>query len=95
MATVPLGLARGALAEFLGLAAQRKRRGDSVPLAERELGQSQVGQIEARLSASRAYLRQVVPCSVETLVLVFKDDLLHLIDGDGELAVLHHGLGQE
>ncbi|MEJ7799698.1 MAG: acyl-CoA dehydrogenase family protein [Ilumatobacter sp.] len=60
VATVPLGLARGALAEFLGLAAKRKRRGDSVPLAERELVQSQVGHIEARLSASRAYLRQVV-----------------------------------
>ncbi|MFT7599717.1 MAG: alkylation response protein AidB-like acyl-CoA dehydrogenase [Acidimicrobiales bacterium] len=60
VATVPLGLARGALTEFVRLAGNRKRRGDSIPLAERELIQSQVGQIEARLSASRAYLRQVM-----------------------------------
>ncbi len=60
VATVPLGLARGALAEFVRLAVKRKRRGDSIPLAERELVQSQVGRIEARLSASRAYLRQAI-----------------------------------
>ena len=60
VATVPLGLARGALAEFLRLAGQRKRRGDSIPLAERELIQSQIGRIEARLSAGRAYLRHAM-----------------------------------
>ena len=60
VATVPLGIARGALAEFVRLAVARKRRGDSIPLAERELVQSQVGRIEARLSAGRAYLRQAM-----------------------------------
>jgi len=60
VATVPLGLARGALATFVDLAGRRKRRGDSIPLAERELVQSQVGQIEARLSAARAFLRQAM-----------------------------------
>ncbi len=60
VATVPLGLARGALAEFVRLAGQKKRRGDSIPLAERELVQSEIGRIEARLSASRLYLRQAM-----------------------------------
>jgi alkylation response protein AidB-like acyl-CoA dehydrogenase len=60
VATVPLGLARGALAEFIRLAGQKKRRGDSIPLAEREHVQSQIGRIEARLSASRVYLRQAM-----------------------------------
>jgi alkylation response protein AidB-like acyl-CoA dehydrogenase len=53
-------LARGALATFVELAGRRKRRGDSIPLAERELVQSQVGKIEARLSAARAFLRQAM-----------------------------------
>lgn len=60
VATVPLGLARGAIAEFVRLAESKKRRGDSIPLAERELVQSQVGQIEARVSAGRVYLRQAM-----------------------------------
>jgi alkylation response protein AidB-like acyl-CoA dehydrogenase len=60
VATVPLGLARGAIAEFVRLAESKKRRGDSIPLAERELVLSHVGQIEARVSAGRAYLRQAM-----------------------------------
>lgn len=60
VATVPLGLARGALAEFVRMAGARKRRNDSVPLAERELVQSQVGRIDARLSAGRLFLRQAM-----------------------------------
>jgi indole-3-acetate monooxygenase len=60
VATVPLGLARGALAEFVRIARARKRRNDSVPLAERELVQSQVGRISARLSAGRLFLRQAM-----------------------------------
>jgi alkylation response protein AidB-like acyl-CoA dehydrogenase len=60
VATVPLGLARGAVAEFVRLALHRKRRGDARPLAERELVQSEVGRIEARLCAARAFLRQAM-----------------------------------
>jgi alkylation response protein AidB-like acyl-CoA dehydrogenase len=60
VATVPLGIARGALTEFLRIAGQRKRAGDAVPQAERELVQSEVGRIEARLNAARAYLREVM-----------------------------------
>jgi len=58
VATVPLGIARGAVAEFVRLAKHKSRRGDAVPLAERELVQSEVGRIEARLGAARAFLRQ-------------------------------------
>lgn len=60
VATVPLGLARGAVAEFVRLALHRKRRGDAMALAERELVQSEVGRIEARLCAARAFLRQAM-----------------------------------
>lgn len=60
VATVPLGIARGAAAEFVRIAGSGKRRGDALPLGERELVQSQLGQIEARLGAARAYLRQVM-----------------------------------
>ncbi len=60
VATVPIGLARGALREFLAIAGQRKRRNDALPLAERELVQSEIGRIDARLSASRAYMRQAM-----------------------------------
>jgi alkylation response protein AidB-like acyl-CoA dehydrogenase len=67
VATIPLGLARGALAEFVRLAGTKKRRGDSLPLAERELIQSQVGRIEARLSAGRVYLRQAMTDLLEAI----------------------------
>jgi indole-3-acetate monooxygenase len=60
VATVPLGIARGARDEFLRIAGERKRRGDNVALAERELIQSELGRIDARLAAARAYLRQVM-----------------------------------
>jgi alkylation response protein AidB-like acyl-CoA dehydrogenase len=35
-------------------------RGDSIPLAERELVHSEVGRIEARLGAARAFLREAM-----------------------------------
>ncbi|WP_380789138.1 acyl-CoA dehydrogenase family protein [Seohaeicola saemankumensis] len=60
VATVPLGLARGARDAFLRIASQRKRRGDSLALAERELVQSELGRIDAQLAAARVYLRQVM-----------------------------------
>ena len=65
VATVPLGIARGAIDDFVNMASSAKRRGDSVPLAERELIQSQLGQIEARVAASRAYLRHAMTALLE------------------------------
>lgn len=60
VATVPLGIAEGAIADFVTTARSSKRHSDSVPFAERELVQSQVGQIQARIAASRAYLRHTM-----------------------------------
>ena len=56
VATVPLGIAAGAITDFAAVAASR-RGSDGAPIAERELVQSQVGQVQARTAASRAYLR--------------------------------------
>ena len=67
VATVPLGIARGAINDFVNLASTAKRGGNSVPLAERELVQSQLGQIEARVSASRAYLRHTMTVLLEAV----------------------------
>ncbi len=60
VATVPLGIARGALNEFVAMATRKKRMGDSIPLAERELVHSEVGRVEANLCAARVFLRQAM-----------------------------------
>ena len=65
VATVPLGIAAGAIDDFVAKAHSAKRRGDAVPLAERELIQSQLGQVEARTAASRAYLRHTMSTLLE------------------------------
>ena len=65
VATVPLGIAAGAINDFAEFAGSRNRRGDSVPLAERELIQSRLGQVQARTAASRAYLRHTMSALIE------------------------------
>jgi alkylation response protein AidB-like acyl-CoA dehydrogenase len=60
VATVPLGIAAGAIDDFVTIARSKGRSGDSAPLAERELVQSQLGQVEARTAASRSYLRHTM-----------------------------------
>jgi alkylation response protein AidB-like acyl-CoA dehydrogenase len=60
VATVPLGIAAGAIDDFVRIAGSGRRSGDSAPLGGRELVQSHVGHIEARTSASRAYLRHTM-----------------------------------
>lgn len=65
VATVPLGIAAGAIDDFATNGRSARRRGDSVPFAERELVQSQLGQIQARTAASRAYLRQTMSTLLE------------------------------
>jgi alkylation response protein AidB-like acyl-CoA dehydrogenase len=65
VATVPLGMAAGAIDDFVKKARSAKRYGDGVPFAERELIQSQLGQIEARTAASRAYLRHTMSTLLE------------------------------
>lgn len=60
VATVPLGIATAARNAFTTLAVGHKRFGGSVPLAQREPIQSEVGHIEARTDAARAFLRQTM-----------------------------------
>ena len=60
VATVPLGIARGAVAVFVHMATWGRRRSETVQLSERELVQSRLGSIVARLGASRAHLREVM-----------------------------------
>ncbi|HUR17162.1 MAG TPA: acyl-CoA dehydrogenase family protein [Candidatus Limnocylindrales bacterium] len=63
VATVPLGISAGAINDFAVIASSG--RGASVPLGERELIQSQLGQIQARTAASRAYLRHTMRTLLE------------------------------
>ncbi len=65
VATVPLGIAAGAIDDFATKGRSAKRSSDSVPFAERELIQSQLGQIQARTAASRAYLRHTMSTLLE------------------------------
>lgn len=65
VATVPLGIAAGAIDDFAATGRSAKRRSDAVPFAERELIQSQVGQLQARTAASRAYLRHAMSTLLE------------------------------
>ena len=60
VATVPLGIAAGAIDDFASKGHSAMRRSESTPFAERELVQSQLGQIQARTAASRAYLRHTM-----------------------------------
>ena len=60
VATVPLGIAAGAVEDFARNGQTAKRRSDSVPFAERELVQSRLGQVQARIGAGRAYLRSTM-----------------------------------
>ena len=68
VATVPLGIAAGAIDDFTTKGRSAKRHGDSVPFAERELIQSQLGQIQARTAASRAYLRHTMTTLLLSLI---------------------------
>lgn len=65
VATVPLGIAAGAIDDFATTAGSAKRSPDAVPFAERELIQSQLGQIQARTAASRAYMRHTMRTLLE------------------------------
>jgi len=53
---VPLGLARAALTEFQSLAAKRSRAGSSLPLAEREWIQFEIGRAEAHQRSAHAFI---------------------------------------
>ncbi len=65
VATVPLGIAAGAIDDLASNGRSAMRRSDSVPFAERELIQSQLGQVLARTAASQAYLRHAMRTLLE------------------------------
>ena len=65
VATVPLGIAAGAIDDFASKGRSAKRSSDRVPFAERELIQSQLGHVQARIAASRAYLRHTMSTLLE------------------------------
>jgi alkylation response protein AidB-like acyl-CoA dehydrogenase len=57
VATVPLGIARGALDNFAALAARRSRSGNPLTLRDQETVQALFGRSETDLAAARALLR--------------------------------------
>lgn len=60
VAVVPLGIARGAMDGFAGLASRKTRMGTNAPLRDREAVQSTVGRMEVLHRAARAFLTQAM-----------------------------------
>ncbi|MCT8330361.1 acyl-CoA dehydrogenase family protein [Albidovulum sediminis] len=60
VATVPLGIAKGAIDALVSVSAGHRRLGVSVPVAERELVQAQIGRCLASCRAAGAYLRSAM-----------------------------------
>lgn len=60
VATVPLGIAKGAIDAFISLSSGHVRQGVTVPVAERELVQSEIGRCLARCRAAGAYMRSAM-----------------------------------
>lgn len=60
VATVPLGIAKGAIDAFISASSQHRRQDMTVPIAERELAQSEIGRCLARCRAARAYMRSAM-----------------------------------
>jgi indole-3-acetate monooxygenase len=56
VATVPLGIARGARDVFIEMTKGHKRFGTTVPIAEREVVQAELGRIETGLLAARCLM---------------------------------------
>lgn len=60
VATVPLGIARGAIAALVSVSGGHRRLGITLPLAERELVQAEVGRCIAQIHAAAAYMRSAM-----------------------------------
>ncbi len=60
VSVVPLGIARGAISSFIGLAGTTSRQGTSAALRDREIVQAEVGRVEALHHAARAFLIEAI-----------------------------------
>jgi alkylation response protein AidB-like acyl-CoA dehydrogenase len=74
VALVPLGIARGAIADFLSIAT-RTRGGTSVPLREREMIQADVARAEALRRSAKALILEAL-ADLETALDKGGEDLL-------------------
>lgn len=60
VATVPLGIAQGAIEALTSVSTGHRRLGISVPLAEREMVQAELGRCLAKCRAAGAYMRSTM-----------------------------------
>ncbi len=60
VATVPLGIARGAMDALAAVGSGHRRLGVTVPIAERELVQAEIGRCLAKCRAAGAYMRSAM-----------------------------------
>lgn len=60
VATVPLGIAKGAIDALVAASPGHRRQGMTLPLAERELVQSEIGRCIAQYRAAAAYMRSAM-----------------------------------
>lgn len=87
VATVPLGIAKGAIDAFVTISAGHRRLGISVPVAERELVQAEIGRCLAKCRAAGAYMRS----AMQTLCAAVEGEGLDLVSAriDYRLACSH------
>ncbi|MCA0273313.1 MAG: acyl-CoA dehydrogenase family protein [Proteobacteria bacterium] len=60
VATVPLGIAKGAIDALISVSSGHRRLGITVPIAERELVQAEIGRCLAKCRAAGAYMRSAM-----------------------------------
>lgn len=60
VATVPLGIAKGAIDAFISLSSGHRRQGATLSVAERELAQAEIGRCLSRCRAAGAYMRSAM-----------------------------------
>lgn len=60
VATVPLGIAKGAIDALVSVSGDHRRLGVTLPMAERELVQAEIGRCTAQCRAAAAYMRSAM-----------------------------------
>lgn len=60
VSTVPLGIAKGAIDALVSVSIDHRRQGITVPVAERELVQAEIGHCIAKCRAAGAYMRSAM-----------------------------------